>query len=152
MAAHFLPQAEEIELASSRTLVNTATDSTLVLTASGYNLKSSILNAVKLQQRKQGSPDWTTLHSWVTGTPAGDNESALVSERIDTLIDMHSNIAYPDATYEFRAVTDCTVAGESALGESATITVIKDDFLTKTAGGGGVGIDPSFDGDINIYF
>ena len=131
VAAHFLPQAEEIELASSRTLVNTATDSTLVLTASGYNSKSSILNAVKLQQRKQGSPDWATLHSWVTGTPAGDNESALVSERIDTLIDMHSNIAYPDATYEFRAVTDCTVAGESALGESATITVVKDVTLPR---------------------
>ena len=32
------------------------------------------------------------------------------------------------------------------------ITVIKDDFLTKTAGGGGVGIDPSFEGDIIIYF
>ena len=32
------------------------------------------------------------------------------------------------------------------------ITVVKDDFLTKTASGGGIGIDPSFDGDINIYF
>lgn len=32
------------------------------------------------------------------------------------------------------------------------ITVVKDQFLTKTAGGGGIGIDPSFDGDINIYF
>lgn len=32
------------------------------------------------------------------------------------------------------------------------ITVVKDEFLTKTAGGGGVGIDPSFEGDINIYF
>ncbi len=47
------------------------------------------------------------------------------------------------------------------VGQSATlnvpikrggITVVKDDFLTKTAGGGGIGIDPSFDGDINIYF
>ena len=131
VAAHFQPQAEKIELASSRTLVNTATDSTLVLTATGYKPTSTILNAVKLQQRKQGSPDWATLHSWVTGVPAGDNESALVSERIDTLIDMHSNIAYPDATYEFRAVTDCTVAGESVLGESETITVIKDVTLPR---------------------
>ena len=32
------------------------------------------------------------------------------------------------------------------------ITVVKDEFLTKTVGGGGVGIDPSFEGDINIYF
>ena len=131
LAAHFQPQAEDIELASSRVLINTATDSTLVLTASGYNVKSSILNAVKLQQRKQGVPDWTTIHSWVTGTPAGDNESALVSERIDTLIDMHSSIFYPDATYEFRAVTDCTVSGESVLGASPTITVIKDVILPR---------------------
>ena len=32
------------------------------------------------------------------------------------------------------------------------ITVVKDEFLTKTAGGGGVGIDPSFEGDINIHY
>ena len=32
------------------------------------------------------------------------------------------------------------------------ITIVKDQFLTKTAGGGGIGIDPSFEGDIIIYF
>ena len=30
------------------------------------------------------------------------------------------------------------------------ITIVKDEFLTKTSGGGGIGIDPSFDGDIII--
>lgn len=131
LTAYFQPQAEPIELAASRTLVNTATDSTLVLTASGYNSNSSILNGVRLQQRKEGAPEWTTIHSWVKGTPAGDTESALPAERIDTLVDMHSSIFYPDATYEFRAVTDCTVSGEQALGESETITVIKDVTLPQ---------------------
>ena len=32
------------------------------------------------------------------------------------------------------------------------ITVVKGHFLTKTSSGGGIGIDPSFDGDINIYY
>ena len=32
------------------------------------------------------------------------------------------------------------------------ITVVKDKFLTRTAGGGGIGIDPSFEGDINVYY
>lgn len=32
------------------------------------------------------------------------------------------------------------------------ITVVKDKFLTRTSSSGGIGIDPSFDGDINIYF
>ena len=32
------------------------------------------------------------------------------------------------------------------------ITVVKDKFLTRTSSGGGIGIDPSFEGDINIYF
>ena len=46
------------------------------------------------------------------------------------------------------------------VGQSATlnvpikrggITIVKDHFLTKTAGNGGIGIDPSFEGDINVY-
>ena len=32
------------------------------------------------------------------------------------------------------------------------ITTITGHFLTKTASGGGIGIDPDFDGDINIFF
>ena len=130
LTAHFQPQAEKIKLMASRTVVNTATDTTLVLTASDFNINSSILNAVRLQQRKAGTPDWTTLHSWVKGTPHGDTESALTTP-IDTLIDMHNSIAYPDGTYEFRAVTDCTVVGEQILGESPLVTVIKDVTLPQ---------------------
>ena len=130
LSAHFQPAAEPVTLASSRTLVNTATDSTLVLSASGYSLDSSILNAVRLQQRKAGAPDWITIHSWVKGTPSGSNESVL-TETIDTLVDMHSSIAYPDAAYEFRAVTDCTVGSEHVLGESNVIQVMKDITLPK---------------------
>lgn len=40
-----------------------------------------------------------------------------------------SNLSH--ATYEFRAITDCTVSGETAIGESAVITVIKDVTLPK---------------------
>lgn len=130
LSAHFQPAAEPVTLASSRTLVNTATDSTLVLSASGYSLDSSILNAVRLQQRKVGAPDWTTIHSWVKGTPSGSNESPL-TPTIDTLVNMRSGIAYPDAEYEFRAVTDCTVGSEHVLGESNVIHVTKDITLPK---------------------
>ena len=131
LSAHFQPKAEAVTLTASTGLVNSQSDSTLVLTASGYNLNSSILNGVMLQQRKENASDWTIIHSWVRGTPAGDTESKLESERIDTLIDMHSSIFYPDATYEFRAVTDCTVAGEKVLGESNICTVIKDVTLPQ---------------------
>ena len=125
LAAHFQPQAEPVTLTASKTLINTATDSTFVLTASGYN-RSSILNAVRMQQRKVGAPDWTTIHSWVKGTPAGSTESPLPENSIDTLINMRNPTAYPDAEYEFRAVTDCTVGTETVLGESEIIKVIKD--------------------------
>ena len=126
LSAHFQPQAEPVTLTASKTLINTATDSTLVLTASGYDRNSSILNAVRMQQRKVGAPDWITIHSWVKGTPAGSTESPLIENSIDTLINMRNPIAYPDAEYEFRAVTDCTVGTETVLGESEIIKVIKD--------------------------
>ena len=131
LSAHFQPRAEPVTLTASRNLVNSLSDSTLVLSVSDYDLNSSILNAVILQQRKKEASDWATIHSWVRGTPAGDTESKLESERIDTLIDMHSSIFYPDATYEFRAVTDCTVSGEQVLGESNICTVIKDVTLPQ---------------------
>lgn len=126
LSAHFQPQAEPVTLTASKTLINTATDSTLVLTASGYNRDNSILNAVRMQQRKVGAPDWTTIHTWVKGTPAGSTESPLPESSIDTLINMRNQIAYPDAEYEFRAVTDCTVGSQDVLGESEIIKVIKD--------------------------
>ena len=131
LSAFFQPQPEPVTLETSTKLVNTATGSTLKLSASGYNYNSKILNGVRLQQRKDGAPEWTTIHSWVKGTPAGDTESPLPTERIDTLIDMQSSILYPDATYLFRAVTDCTVSDETALGESETIYVTKDVTLPQ---------------------
>ena len=131
LTAHFQPKAEPVTLKASKDLINTSTDSTLVLTATGYNIHSSILNGVSMQQRKAGTPEWTTIHSWVKGTPSGDNESPLPDERIEILIDMRSSIFYPDATYEFRAVTDCTVSDERVLGESKTITVVKDVTLPQ---------------------
>lgn len=32
------------------------------------------------------------------------------------------------------------------------LTVVKGHFLTMSSGGGGIGIDPSFEGDINVYY
>ena len=127
LAAHFLPQTEPVQLAASPgELVYTGTDSTVVLTATGYDLNSTILNAVRLQQRVDGASEWTTIRSYVKSNPMGSGESLLKAEGVDTLVDMHSSIFYPDCTYQFRAVTDCTVGQENALGESNIITIVKD--------------------------
>lgn len=157
LTAHFLPQAEKVKLMANRNIVNTSTDSTLTLTANGYSMDSSILNAVRLQQCKVGAADWTTIHSWVKGTPHGDTESPLTAQ-IDTLIDMHNRIAYPDATYAFRAITDCTVAGQNIIGASDTVKVIKDVTLPQpmaqpepTDGVFGVGDEISVTFNEDIY-
>ena len=131
LTANFQPKAEPVALKASTETVNTLTDSTLVLKAYGYNANSKILKGVRLQQRKAGASEWTTIHSWVTDTPAGDTESALPAESIDTIVDMHSSIFYPDATYYFRAVTDCNVSGKLVQGESNICTVTKDVTLPK---------------------
>lgn len=131
LSAHFLPAAEQVALEASRTLVNTSTDTTLVLTASGYDLSQERLKSVRIQQRKSGKNDWTTLHSWVKENPAGDTESLLNEGSISTTVDMHNQTAYPDDTYEFRAVTDCVVGGEAITGESDIISVVKDVTLPE---------------------
>ena len=95
----------------------------------GYDVNSSVLNAVRLQQRRNGGV-WSTIHSWVKGTPSGSTESALVAE-IDTLIDMHNGNVWPDGAYEFRAVTDCTIDGQHLEGMSEAVAVTKDVTLPQ---------------------
>ncbi len=129
LAAHFLPQPDQVELAVDKTLIYTGTDSTLTLNAKGYNVNSSVLNAVKLQQRRNGGV-WSTIHSWVKGTPSSSTESALVAE-IDTLIDMRNGNVWPDGAYEFRAVTDCTIDGQHLEGMSEAVAVTKDVTLPQ---------------------
>lgn len=129
LSASFQPQPENVELAVDKELIFTGTDSTLTLTAQGYKKDSSVLNAVRLQQRRNSGP-WSTIHSWVKGTPSSSTESPLVA-KIDTLIDMHNSNTWPDGDYEFRAVTDCTIGGQHVLGSSTVIPVIKDVTLPQ---------------------
>jgi hypothetical protein len=130
LSINFQPHAESIKLDVTPDLVNTATDSTLTLRAYDYNINSKILDAVKLQQRLEGSNEWTTLRTFVKENPVGSNES-LLTETVDTVISMRSEIFYPDATYQFRAVTECSQQGEPIEGSSDIISVVKDITLPK---------------------
>ena len=125
LSAHFLPDAEPVELKSSRTLVNTATDSTLVLSASGFNINNRLLSAVRLEQSRGNDSEWTTIRNYVKN-PAGSTESLLTADGVDTLVNMRSNIFYPDDVYYFRAVTVCPIDGEDVEGYSNIIKVVKD--------------------------
>ena len=130
LAVHFQPHAESIKLAATPATVNTRTDSTLTLRAYDYDINSKILEAVKLQQRTAGTNDWVTLRTYRKANPVGSNES-LLTENCDTVISMRNAIDYPDATYEFRAVTECSQSGEPSEGSSDIVTVIKDITLPK---------------------
>lgn len=130
LAVHFQPHAESIKLAATPATVNTRTDSTLTLRAYDYDINSKILDAVKLQQRTAGTNDWVTLRTYRKANPVGSNES-LLTENCDTVINMRNAIDYPDATYEFRAVTECSQSGEPSEGSSDIVTVIKDITLPK---------------------
>ena len=129
LTANFQPTAEDVELAVDKTVVNTTVGPQLHLTASGYNAASTILNAVRLQQCEAGKDVWTTLRSYVND-PKDDTESQL-RNTVDTLIDMSNSTLFPDGTYRYRAVTDCTVAGEAVEGYSDVVEVIKDLTLPK---------------------
>ena len=132
LSAHYQPQPEKVDLAVSTELISTLSDSTLTVTAKGYKTDSKVLNAVRLQQCRNGGP-WTTIHSWVKGTPTSSTESPLVAQ-IDTIVDMHDGNVWPDGSYEFRAVTDCTIDGKQVLGTSEVLPVIKDVTLPQLMG------------------
>lgn len=125
LSASFQPDAVPVTLKSTRTLINTATDSTLVLSASGFDTNNSLLSAIRLEQSRSTEDQWVTIRSYVKN-PMGATESLLTTEGVDTLINMRSKIAYPDDVYYFRAVTVCSIGDETVEGYSNVIKVIKD--------------------------
>lgn len=132
--AYFQPAGYAVNFSTNHPVVNTRTDSILVLSAWGYNYAAKNLTAVQLQYRHASSADWQTIHSFEKGYDESqhlNNVSPLPTDSIEYTLDMKNGIMYYDDTYFFRAVTVCNSNDGQILGPSDEIKVIKDISLPK---------------------
>ena len=128
--AYFMPSSSPIDLTIQEPVLNTERkDGLLELKISNFNRQFKNLKNVGVQYRFQGSTQWTNLQTWATepedtvGTgykllpPTGD---------LRMTVEMKSNLAYPEGSYEFRAFTTTPYGTEMVQVYSDIVGVIKD--------------------------
>lgn len=127
ISVHFQPACSGIELATSTTLINRTSGTTLRLSASGYDINHRSLRGVKLQYRGVSDTEWNTLSEYVVDSALATGLLLpLPAGSFDFDLDMANINIFPDQTYYFRAVTVCNFGGVEVEGESDVITVVKD--------------------------
>jgi len=123
----FRPAPYEVSFDTDLDLINTKTDTTIVLKAYDYNYNAKNLSAVRLQFRRGTSSEWTTIMNYVKELSGHDKTEALLpADGISYRFDMKDARNYTDGVYHFRAVTVSQTATGELLGESEEVEVVKD--------------------------
>lgn len=124
--AYFVPSSSPVELALSKTTINTNTNTDLNLTFSGFDRNFHNLKAFRLQYKKQGSTDWTLLKEYVL------NETD-VTQSNELLPRSGANVSYQqdigdftDGNYLFRCVSASTYGSGEVYRYSDEIALVKD--------------------------
>ena len=123
ISAKFTPSSSPVELALSKTLMNTQTGTNLTLTFKDFDRNYKNLKAFRLQYKRQGANDWTQIQEYVLGTPTGNQlklpETASVSYD-------QPMASFPDGEYMFRVVSASTYGDEEVYRYSNEIALVKD--------------------------
>ena len=130
---HFVPSSSAIDLTIQEPVLNTdSKDGTLGLKLSNFNRQFKNLRNVGVQYRFAGNTQWTNLRTWWVSpadTAGVDNDLLPETGDIRYVVDMKSNLAFPEGNYEFRAFTTTPYGNEQVQVYSDIITVTKD--MTK---------------------
>ena len=132
MSFYFQPTCSDIHLKSTHRLVNTETETTQVLSISGYNHSMESLTGVRLQRKGQADADFRTIQEYTKDAERLANDVNLLplpslqgTNTLDFIIDLREP-TYSDQTYTFRAITVCEQDGAEVNNESEEIEIVRD--------------------------
>lgn len=127
VTAHFVPSSSPVTLAVNTNIINTHTDTVLVLTMKDFDRHFYNLKAFRMQYKQQGG-QWTDLHEYVLdSTHLTTNQQALPnSASVVHRLSMKNSKAWTDGTYTFRIVSVSTYGTGEVYVYSNEETVIKD--------------------------
>ena len=126
ISAHFVPSSSEVQLALSKTLMNTQTDTIVNLTFSGFDRNYRGLKAFRLQYKKQGSTNWTQLHEYVLDSLAVTQNNELLPKNGAKVSYTQSMASFADGDYLFRVVSVSTYGTGEVYRYSDEIALTKD--------------------------
>ena len=128
--AYFKPWSSDIDLVIDSPVLNTQSEGgRLDLRLKNFNREFQHLKKVGVEYRFEGNTQWNSLHTWWTSekdTIGPANDLLPQTNDIRYAVDMESNLAYPEGTYEFRAFTTTPYDHEEVSVYSDVVTVIKD--------------------------
>ena len=128
--AYFKPWSSDIDLIIDEPVLNTQSEGgRLDLRLKNFNRQFQHLKKVGVEYRFEGNTQWNSLHTWWTSekdTIGPANDLLPQTNDIRYAVDMESNLAYPEGTYEFRAFTTTPYDHEEVSVYSDVVTVIKD--------------------------
>ena len=135
VSVHFVPSSSPVTLEVNTNIINTHTDTVLVLTMKDFDRNFYNLKAFRIQYKQQGGK-WTDLHEYVL---KGDNLSSnqeLLPEGMEVVyrLPMKNALSWPDATYTFRIVSVSKGGSGEIYVYSNEETVIKDTSAPKPLG------------------
>ena len=135
ITAHFVPSSSPVTLAVNTNIINTHTDTVLVLTMKDFDRNFYNLKAFRIQYKQQGG-DWTDLHEYVL---QGSNLSSIQQLLPDSMniiyrLSMKNSKAWADATYTFRIVSVSTYGTDEVYVYSNEETVVKDTSYPRPLG------------------
>ncbi|HAN79709.1 MAG TPA: hypothetical protein DCQ31_19080 [Bacteroidales bacterium] len=135
LTARFQPVCTKVAMTNPTDLwvVNTATDSTLVVRISDYNLANTLFNKLEVQYKSASSSVWMVDMTYFVkeGEYNAANEPKMLIDNKPTLSHIFDMKAFPDRNYEIRVVSGCV---DGTTNSSAIATGIKDVKRPKVFG------------------
>ena len=134
ISAHYVPSSTRVDLAVSSNIISNASGSDLTFTLSGFDRNYYGLKSFRLQYKKPGEIDWTTLREFVQDYK---NASTPNYEYMpDTGPIQYSPYTYifNDGTYVFRVLSVSSYGGQEVCRSSNEVTVVKDMLSPRPLG------------------
>ncbi len=135
ISAYFVPSSSPVDLALSKTTINSETTSDLTLTFSNFDRSYRGLKSFRLQYKKPGATDWMLLHEYML------NPAEVTSTTQEALPATGSKIAYPldmsdypDGDYLFRVISVSDYGTEEVYNTSKELAFVKDVMRPRPLG------------------
>ena len=129
LSAEFVPASTPVIMAIDKPVMNIGNASDgLNIRVTGFNRYFAGLKRVDLQYMAPGDHTWSLLESYIPGDSVReDNNQKLLPENgvIELPLDMTAS-KWIDGTYQFRARSSATFAGNPVTAESEVLTMVKD--------------------------
>ena len=126
ITAHFVPSSSPVTMALDHTTLNSSVGSDLNVSFSQFDRTYRNLKAFRIQYKKQGSTDWTTVREYVLNVSDTTGNNQLLPETGSTVAYLLPMESYSDGNYTFRVLSVTRGTQGEVTRSSNEIALVKD--------------------------